>query len=63
MEFIKKKILEERQLMTGKADPALYRLKVKWKSDKNDETNGGYNTDNLVKMFSKVYYQSIRLIL
>ncbi|XP_014290064.1 dnaJ homolog subfamily C member 17 [Halyomorpha halys] len=53
MEFIKKKILEERQLMTGNADPSLYRLKVKWKCEKNDETNGGYNTDNLVKMFSK----------
>lgn len=53
MEFIKKKILEDRQLMTGNADPSLYRLKVKWKFDKNYETNGGYNTENLVQMFSK----------
>lgn len=54
MDFIKQKILEERKLMTGDADPSLYRLKVKWKCEKDDETNGGYSTNNLVKMFSKV---------
>ncbi|GFY57335.1 dnaJ homolog subfamily C member 17 [Trichonephila inaurata madagascariensis] len=29
------------------------RLKVKWKSHKGDETNGGYNQDVLEKLFSK----------
>ncbi|GFT92810.1 dnaJ homolog subfamily C member 17 [Nephila pilipes] len=29
------------------------RLKVKWKSHKSDETNGGYNQENLGKLFAK----------
>lgn len=31
-----------------------FRIKIKWKEQKDDPSNGGYNYDNLHKMFSKV---------
>ena len=31
-------------------------LRVKWKSGKDDPSNGGYSEDLLKKMFSKVFY-------
>ncbi|KAF6212171.1 hypothetical protein GE061_012692 [Apolygus lucorum] len=34
-------------------DGSAYRLKVKWKSDKTDDSNGGYDSENLHKIFSK----------
>lgn len=29
-------------------------LSVRWKAEKNDPANGGYNEENLTKIFSKV---------
>ena len=31
-----------------------FRIKIRWKVQDDDLTNGGYNYDNLHKMFSKV---------
>lgn len=30
------------------------RIKIRWKAQENDPTNGGYNYDNLHRIFSKV---------
>lgn len=43
-------------------DSSLNRIKIKWKADKNDETNGGYNESNLRK-FLKKYGDIIALIM
>ncbi|XP_070493022.1 dnaJ homolog subfamily C member 17 [Chironomus tepperi] len=34
-------------------DSSKHRIKIKWKADKNDETNGGYNDVNLPKFLDK----------
>lgn len=31
-----------------------FRIKIRWKAQNDDLTNGGYNYDNLYKIFSKV---------
>lgn len=31
-----------------------FRIKIRWKVKDGDQTNGGYNYDNLHKIFSKV---------
>lgn len=52
---MRQKILEE--LVKGKSetdDETLCRIKLKWKVEKTDPTNGGYNYDTLHKMMSKV---------
>ncbi|XP_038044232.1 dnaJ homolog subfamily C member 17-like isoform X2 [Patiria miniata] len=50
---------EDSQAHQGEDDPP--RLKVKWKSKKSDETNGGYNYDVLYRTFQK--YGSITNLL
>ncbi|XP_033216957.1 dnaJ homolog subfamily C member 17 [Belonocnema kinseyi] len=53
-ELMRQKILEE--LVKGKSetdDETLCRIKLKWKVEKTDTTNGGYNYDTLHKMMSK----------
>ncbi|KAK9498618.1 hypothetical protein O3M35_003211 [Rhynocoris fuscipes] len=56
MESIRQQILKETLSQTKQndaADGGLFRLKIKWKSDKNDPNNGGYDAENLSKIFSK----------
>ncbi|CAK9809193.1 DnaJ homolog subfamily C member 17 [Anthophora plagiata] len=51
-----KKHLEERLKVIYKeseVDCGSYKVKVKWKSDKNDPNNGGYNYDTLYRILSK----------
>lgn len=43
-------------------DSSLNRIKISWKADRNDPTNGGYNEENL-KRFLKKYGELVALIL
>ncbi|XP_075226797.1 dnaJ homolog subfamily C member 17 [Lycorma delicatula] len=52
IEHVKQQVLEEQRNLASSV-PTQKRLKVRWKSSKDDETNGGYNSENLDKMFSK----------
>lgn len=40
-----------------------FRIKIRWKAQNNDPTNGGYNYDNLYQMFSKVMYDNLSTLL
>lgn len=51
-EKLRKEIEKELQLKNNK-EPDLPRLKVKWKSKKSDENNGGYNYENMLEIFGK----------
>ncbi|XKL62021.1 hypothetical protein PGB90_001854 [Kerria lacca] len=45
-----------RQLIAERANERLFslrRIQIRWRADKNDETNGGYNEKNLTELFSK----------
>lgn len=57
---------EEIQKSKGKLhavwDPSLNRIKIKWKVDKNDDNNGGYNEDTL-RRFLKKYGDIAALIM
>lgn len=49
-----------RQLIAERANERLFslrRIQIRWRADKNDETNGGYNEKNLTELFSKVIKQ------
>uniref|UniRef100_A0A1B6DJR7 DnaJ homolog subfamily C member 17 n=1 Tax=Clastoptera arizonana TaxID=38151 RepID=A0A1B6DJR7_9HEMI len=52
VEYVRQKILKKRTQTSVPSSP-LYTLQVKWESTKTDETNGGYNDENLNKIFSK----------
>lgn len=54
-ERLRQKILEE--LLKGPEErysEDACRVKIRWRVNDGDETNGGYNHDNLSKMLSKV---------
>lgn len=34
-------------------DSSKYRIKIKWKAEKDDKSNGGYNTENLTRFLNK----------
>uniref|UniRef100_A0A182NSR1 DnaJ homolog subfamily C member 17 n=1 Tax=Anopheles dirus TaxID=7168 RepID=A0A182NSR1_9DIPT len=56
-ELMRRQLQEElRMMQTGSAsnwDPAQHRIKIRWKADKGDATNGGYSEEVLRKFLSK----------
>lgn len=53
--FVQKQIWEQLHGLSKKSENKVgeFRIKIRWKIQKDDSTNGGYNDDNLHKMFSK----------
>lgn len=47
------KILEQ-HIQGDQWNSSKYRIKIRWKAAKNDESNGGYTKDMLLKFLSKV---------
>lgn len=61
-EYLRKEIHQETSASTfRKASSIKYRLKIKWKSEKNDSSNGGYNHENLTKFLQK-YGEIVALV-
>lgn len=64
-ELMQKHIAEERLKMTGQTiktfDSSQHRIKIKWKAEKGDVTNGGYSEDILRKYLQK-YGEIIALV-
>lgn len=58
-ELMRKQLQEEKQKVNV-YDPSQHRIKIKWKSEKNDSTNGGYNQENLTQFLKK--YGDVSLI-
>lgn len=54
--LINKQIYNERNQTEEVWDSSKHRIKVKWKTTKNDPTNGGYNQELLHKFFMKVVF-------
>lgn len=56
MTFARKLFLEKlySSLNTSTSNVGDFRIKIRWKVKDGDQTNGGYNYDNLHKIFSKV---------
>lgn len=56
-DILSKRIYAERQstptVSSSSWDSSKHRIKIKWKAAKDDETNGGYNTENLTKFLNK----------
>lgn len=64
-EMMRKQLAEERLKMregASKWDPSLYRIKIKWKAEKGDDTNGGYNETNL-RDYLKKYGDIVALVI
>lgn len=64
-ELMRKQLAEERQMMANGSkqwDSAQYRIKIKWKSEKGDATNGGYNETNL-KNYLKKYGEMVAFVM
>lgn len=53
IELVRQQVVEEQKNLASGV-PLQKRLKIRWTSSKDDETNGGYNSENLNKIFSKV---------
>lgn len=53
--FVQKQIWEQLHSSSkdSESNTGDFRIKIRWKAQKDDSTNGGYNYDNLHKMFSK----------
>lgn len=60
-ELMRKKLLEEKLKQTVEYNSAQHRIKIKWKSEKNDNDNGGYNSENLTR-FLKKYGDIVALV-
>lgn len=56
-EILRQQIYKERQSTqmpsASSWDSSKHRIKVKWNAEKDDETNGGYNYENLTKFLNK----------
>lgn len=57
-ELMRKQLEEERMKMAGMKitnqwDPTQHRIKIKWKAEKTDDTNGGYSEETLRKYLQK----------
>lgn len=54
--FVQKQIWEQLHGLSKKSENKVgeFRIKIRWKVQEDDSTNGGYNYDNMHKMFSKV---------
>lgn len=64
-ELMRKQLAEELQMMAAGAkqwDSAQYRIKIKWKADKHDADNGGYNDSNL-RNFLKKYGEIVAFVM
>lgn len=48
-----RKQLREEQSKASAYDSTQHRIKIKWKSDKDDRENGGYNSENLQQFLKK----------
>lgn len=51
--YVLKKVQEEKNINGGAWDSSQHRIKVKWHADKSDVSNGGYNYDILHKILFK----------
>lgn len=63
-EMMRKQLAEERLKMhesSNQWDSAQHRIKIKWKADKSDDTNGGYNEENL-RNYLKKYGDIVALV-
>lgn len=63
-EMMRKQLAEERLKMQDSAnrwDSSQHRIKIKWKSDKTDDTNGGYDETNL-RNYLKKYGDIVALV-
>lgn len=64
-EMMRKQLAEDRQKMqesSSRWDSAQHRIKIKWKADKGDDTNGGYSETNL-RTFLKKHGDIIALVI
>lgn len=65
-ELMRKQLEEERRKMTGQLsshfDSSQHRIKIKWKAEKGDDTNGGYTEECLRKYLQK-YGEIVALVL
>ncbi|CAG9816386.1 unnamed protein product [Phaedon cochleariae] len=53
VEYVTRKLREERTLNTEYFDGSVHRIKIKWAANKNDPTNGGYSQEMLHRFLSK----------
>ena len=57
-DYIRNMVVEGMRLQPDKSEfddsSSQTRIKVKWSAAKHDPSNGGYNSENLRRMFSKV---------
>lgn len=63
-ELMRKQLAEERLKMqesSRKWDSSQHRIKIKWKAEKGDETNGGYN-ETVLRNYLKKYGDIVALI-
>lgn len=60
-ELMQKHLFEERQA-SRKWDSSQHRIKIKWKADKNDSTNGGYD-ETILRNYLKKYGEIVALVL
>lgn len=63
-EMMRKQLAEERLKMQDNSnqwDSSQHRIKIKWKADKTDDTNGGYNEENL-RNYLKKYGDIVALV-
>lgn len=54
IEFVKRQLRQENNLNSQYWDGSKHRIKIKWTSSKNDNSNGGYSEDLLHQFLSKV---------
>lgn len=60
MEYVLRQVKEELRQPEDSWDGSKHRIKIKWKANKGDETNGGYNQEILHRFLSKVSCYSSR---
>lgn len=63
-ELLRQKLAEDRMKMqsgTKEWDSSKYRIKIKWKADKHDKTNGGYDEERL-RNYMKKYGDIVALV-
>ncbi|ALC46510.1 CG17187 [Drosophila busckii] len=53
---------QQQQQEKDKFDSAQHRIKIKWKAEKNDESNGGYTEEQLMKYLKK-YGEVVALVM
>lgn len=63
-DLLRQRLAEDRMKMQSGSkewDSSKYRIKIKWKADKQDKTNGGYDEDSL-RNFMKKYGDIVALV-